>query len=185
MLIPKSYKIRHGILQLLTDKRSEQQLSNLPVEKSQLTIEEIANNLRFDRKDVDQQLNVLWENKEVINIVDNQFPNDQTKTKYMVLSKGISTASSKTILNDGKAINASLFNNYSSGVFQIIVGIIAIWTIIQSTTSIDRLETQSETLKTVTTKMQQDIIRIDSKLDLPVDPQDPSLIARKVTFRTK
>jgi hypothetical protein len=177
MLVPKLYRIRHNILQLLTDKRSEQQLHNLHVEKSQLTIEEISTLLQYSIKSVDQQLNVLWENGEVQNVIAQGIKNNHYNTKYMVLSKGISTASSKAILNEGKAINAQLFNNYSSGLFQIIAGIIAIWTIVQNTTSIAKLEIQSENLKTITKEIQKDINRSNFEIEVIMKTKKQSKIA--------
>jgi hypothetical protein len=139
MLIPESYKVRHLILQTLADKRSEQQLNKRPVEDSQLTIDEIARLTGHDRKLIDQQLNVLWDNKDVIDVVNIQNQGDATKTKYMILPKGISIASSKSILNDGQLINSQLLNNYASALFQFIVCVTAIWTIYQNVTSIESL----------------------------------------------
>lgn len=144
MLIPKSYKVRHDILQALADKRSEQQLNGLPVEKSHLTIDDLSKLTGHNRNLIDQQLNVLWENKDIFDIPNNTTPIDHSKTKFMILAKGISTASSKSILNDGQLINSQLLNNYASALFQFVVCVIAIWTIYQNQTSIDSLTQENK-----------------------------------------
>jgi len=144
MLVPASFKIRHKIIQLLTDLRSKQQNEKHLIETAQLTIDEISTELKIDRKLVDQQLNVLWTNEEVYDINTNNPTGDPTKTKYIVSPKGISTASSKSILYDGQIINSQLFNNYASGIFQIIVGILAVLAFYQNSTSIDSLREENK-----------------------------------------
>ena len=114
----------------------------------QLTIDELSTLTKHERKLVDQQLNVLWDSKDVIDIPNNTNPLDHSKTKYMILSKGISNASSKTILNDGQLINSQLLNNYASALFQFIVCVIAIWTIYQNYTSIDSLTQENKRVQT-------------------------------------
>lgn len=147
MIVPKSYKVRHEVLQFLSDKRSEQLFQKLPIEKAMYTIDEISKETGFDRRVIDQQLNVLWKKEEIVNQPNNLDPADLTLTKYLILSKGISTASSKTILNDGKIINSQLFNNYASGLFQIIVGIIAIFTLYQSMATIDAIKLENNKIQ--------------------------------------
>lgn len=144
MIIPKSYKVRHEVLQFLSGKRSEQIFQKLPIEKAMYTIDEISKEIGFDRRVIDQQLNVLWEKEEVVNQID---PVDLTLTKYLIPPRGISTVSSKAILNDGKIINSQLFNNYAYGLFQIIVGIIAIFTLYQGMTTIDAMKLESNKMQ--------------------------------------
>jgi hypothetical protein len=179
MLIPKSFKVRHKILQKLADKRSEQQLNGLPIENSQLTIGDLSKLTKFDNKLIDQQLNVLWDSNDVVNIIDSQYPNDHLKTKYMILAKGISNSSSKTILNEGQIINSQLFNNYTSSLFQIIVGIIAIWTIYQSSTSIDSLREENKRVQTQLDFLLKD--RIESKENVSAGNNYADTLARHQT----
>lgn len=49
-----------------------------------------------------------------------------------VSDEGIELYSSFSLINEGKLLNANLFNNSISGVFQIIVGIIAVLSIIMN-----------------------------------------------------
>ncbi len=166
MLIPKSYKIRHTILQTLADKRSEQQLNGLSDENSQLTIEELSKITRYNRNLIDQQLNVLWESKDVIDISINTKPIDHSKTKYMISSKGISIASSKSILNDGKLINSQLYNNYASAIFQIFTGIIALMTIIISFTTVSELKSENLNIKKNTLLIQDRLFKLETDLKI-------------------
>lgn len=145
MFIPKSYRIRHRILELLRQKRSVQQLNDKNINESMLTIQEIADKLKLSYNDVDGQLNVLWKTGEVLDQNTNKIP------RFIIQADGIASASSKKYLIEGKTINSQLFNNYASGFFQIIIAITAISTLFFTISTdnatnerIDRLEQKLE-----------------------------------------
>ncbi len=123
MFVPKSYRIRHKILELLRQKRSVQQLNKKDINESMLTIQEIADTLNLSYNDVDGQLNVLWKRGEVVDENTNAIP------RFIIQAEGIASASSNKYLIEGKTINSELFNNYASGFFQIIIAITAISTL--------------------------------------------------------
>lgn len=142
MLTPKTHLIRHKILAHLTEKRRVQQTGKKDIKEAQSTIDEIAKNIKADWNDVDQQLNVLWHEKSVIDI-----NTDGEPQRYMVNSDGIALASSFQILYDGMMIRSQVFNNYTTGIFQIITGLIALFTIVYSLTTIDKLETRLDNIE--------------------------------------
>lgn len=134
MLTPKKHRIRHKILAHLTEKRRVQQANNKSVTEAQSTIDEIAKAIKADWTDVDEQLDVLWHEKSVVSI------NVKPDIKYMVNAEGIALAASFQILYDGMIIRSQIFNNYASGIFQVIAGLIALFTVIYSLSTIDNLE---------------------------------------------
>lgn len=164
MIIPKSHRTRHKILQYLLEQRNEHQIRYNSIDNAKFTIDEISDATGIHRKHIDEQLNVLWENKLVINIPDNKYPNNPALTKYLILPSGMSLASSKSILNEGKILNSQLFNNYASGIFQIIVGIIAIWTIYQNVTTINILRTENQKLQNEVTNLSKEVTNIKANI---------------------
>lgn len=134
MLTPKKHRIRHKILVYLTEKRRVQQANNKSEAEAQSTIDEIATAIKAHWTDVDEQLDVLWHEKSVVSI------NVKPDRKYMVNAEGIALAASFQILYDGMIIRSQIFNNYASGIFQVIAGLIALFTVIYSLTTIDNLE---------------------------------------------
>lgn len=136
MLTPKTHRIRHRILAHLTEKRRIQQANDTSITEAQSTIDEIAKAIKADWSDVDKQLDVLWHEKSVVSV------NAKDPKKYMVNAEGIALAASFQNLYDGMIIRSQIFNNYASGIFQIIAGLIALFTVIYSLTTIDKLEMQ-------------------------------------------
>lgn len=148
MIIPKTYKCRQLILEFLTIKRTEQQINKLDISESQFTCEEISQNIKFGFNSVDLQMNILWSEKLVIDI------NDSTPTKFMVLPHGMSVAASKDFINEGKRLNAEIFNKVTTSIFQLLTIVLAIITVVfnmttglKSTSSLDKLTQEVESLK--------------------------------------
>lgn len=114
---PKSYRVRHKTLMFLTKISTDNSKNKFA------SIKEISKKIKEKELDIDLQLNILWNKKLVATKKDN------SGSTYTASTEGISEASSMSILNDGKLLNSTIFNNISSGFFQIIVGIIAVITI--------------------------------------------------------
>ena len=184
MIIPKSHNTRHKILQFLQDQRNEHQIRYNSIDNAKFTIDEISDAIGIPRKIIDEQLNVLWENQEVINLPNKNHPDNPALSKYLILSKGMSLASSKSILNEGKKLNSQLFNNYASGIFQIIVGIIAIWTIYQNVTTINIFRTENQKLQTDVTNLSKELTEIKANINtLNVLIDNKSLNQIKKSFK--
>lgn len=64
----------------------------------------------------------------------------------------MSVASSMEFLNEGKRLNAELFNNFSSGIFQVIVGLTALISLIFNIETILNLKTELSTVKRETAR---------------------------------
>jgi hypothetical protein len=158
MLTPKTHLIRHKILAHLTEKRRVQQAGKKDIEEAQSTIDEIAKKIKAEWRDVDQQLNVLWHENSVIDINISGEPQ-----RYMVNSDGIALASSFQILFDGMMIRSQIFNNYASGIFQIITGLLSLFTIVYSLTTIDKLETRLDKVENEITQLARDTGHINFK----------------------
>lgn len=114
---PKSYRVRHKTLMFLTKISTDNSKNGFA------SIKEISKNIKEKELDIDLQLNILWSKKLVA------IKKENAENTYTASTEGISEASSMNILNDGKLLNSTIFNNISSGFFQIVVGIIAIITI--------------------------------------------------------
>ena len=183
MIIPKSHRTRHKILQYLLEQRNEHQIRYNSIDNAKFTIDEISDAIGIHRKQIDEQLNVLWENKLVIDIPDNKYPNNPALTKYLILPSGMSLASSKSILNEGKILNSQLFNNYASGIFQIIIGVIAIWTIYQNVTTLNILRTENQNLQTEVTNLSKEIANIKANMNTHNVLTDKSLHQNNKSFK--
>lgn len=116
-------------------------MNDLPEEHNRYTIEEIAKAIKAKPDKVDEQLNFLWFKKYVFDV------HSDNGTKFMISPEGQSVASSMEYLNEGKRLNAELFNNFSSGIFQIIVGITALISLIINIDTIVNLKTELSTVK--------------------------------------
>ncbi len=93
------------------------------------TVKQISKNINENIEDVNKQLDYLFY-KKLIYCEKNE--SEITNPYCWVRDKGIENYTSFTFINDGKLLQSTLFNNISTGFFQIIVGIIAVLTIIFS-----------------------------------------------------
>lgn len=164
MLTPKTHLVRHRILAHLTEKRRVQQADKKDIKEAQSTIDEIAKAIKAEWLDVDQQLNVLWHEKSVIDI-----NTDGEPQRFMVNSDGIALASSFQILFDGRMIRSQIFNNYASGIFQVITGLIALFTIFYSLTTIDKLEARLDKIENEFKQPARDTLTSNSSQKINID----------------
>ncbi len=162
VFIPKNFIVMHKILEFLTKKRSLQQKNNIPLKDACFKIDDIKDSLKMSYEEVDLALNVLYENKdvEVIPVGNGVKLND-----YVISKIGISNFSSGKYLHDGLLLYSQIFNNFSSGFFQIIIGIIAIWTIFQNS-NIDKytkkIDDEMNKIKIENTKFKNDILKLEN-----------------------
>ena len=106
----------------------------MPPEFCQLTVSDISKAISFTEHDVDIQLNMLWHKKLVATI------DDSSPLKFMITTEGMSIGSSMEILNNGKLLNSQIFNNFSSGLFQILIAIAAIVSLVLNFTTVNKVE---------------------------------------------
>gem|GEM_PF-3449347 len=123
---PKSYRVKHKILEFLSKERMKNGGKN-PVKEYTFSLKEISNSINEDFDDVYSISDYLFY-KKLVYCTRND---DELMTPYcFATDKGVEAFSSFSFINDGKLLQTTLFNNLSTGFFQIIVGIIAIFTII-------------------------------------------------------
>jgi len=126
LLIPKSYRVRHKILEFLSKERMKNGGLN-PKSDWRFTIKEICSKINENSDYVNSELDYLFY-KKLVRFDKND--NEKTNPYCWIDDSGVELYASKGLLNDGKLLQATLFNNISTGFFQIIVGIIAVATII-------------------------------------------------------
>jgi len=122
LFIPKSYKVRDKILETLAKKRHSLEPIK-DIKDCKLSIKEISKLINEDFEYVSFQLDYLFYSKLIHSFKNSE---DLTNPYNSISDEGLSSFSSKSILNDGKLLQSSIFNNITSGLFQIIVGIIAV-----------------------------------------------------------
>lgn len=145
--IPKSYLIRHKILEFSSKERMKNGGLN-PPEEWRYTIKQICKNIGENFNDVNIQLDYLFY-KKLINCNKNE--SELTNPFCFATDEGVTLFSSKSILNDGLLFRANVFSNISTGFFQIIIAfatLISLWlSFIQSNKlakKLDRLELHIE-----------------------------------------
>jgi len=144
---PKSYRVRHKILEFLSNERMKNGGLNPPKEWK-FTLKEICENINEDFKDVNIQLDYLFY-KKLIHCSKNE--SEITNPYCFASDDGITLFSSKSILNDGLLFGSSIFNNISTGFFQIIIAIatiISLWlTFSESNKLSDKVDKLEQQLK--------------------------------------
>ncbi|MEE1962285.1 hypothetical protein V1387_06290 [Allomuricauda taeanensis] len=123
---PKSYRIKHKILEFLSKERMKNGGKN-PVAEYTFSLKKISDSINEDYNDVYSISDYLFYKKLVYCTRNDQ---ELMNPYCFATDKGVEAYSSFSFINDGKLLQTTLFNNLSTGFFQIIVGIIAIVTII-------------------------------------------------------
>lgn len=146
-------------------------------EKWKFTVKQISEKIGEDLKDVDIQLDYLYY-KKLVHCSKN---NDELKNPYSsATDDGITLFSSKSILNDGLLFGSSVFNNISTGFFQIIIAIstiISIWlTFSESNKLSDKVDKLEQQLKETELKLKE----LESKTKAQKNSDDT-----KADYRTK
>jgi hypothetical protein len=131
---------------------------------SAFTTSEIATGLRLDRGLVDEQLDVLYHNKEV-----DVIHNSKEENKFFINEKGFSTVASMTILNEGKVINSQLYNNYASTIFQILTGLTALATIVINFASVTDLKEENKQIRQQIEQINKGLIKLETSSKLTSD----------------
>lgn len=124
--IPKSYRIKHKILEFLSKERMKNGGKN-PVSEYTFSLKEICNSINEDFEDVYSISDYLYY-KKLVHCKRND--NELMNPYCFATDQGVEIYSSFSFINDGKLLQTTLFNNLSTGFFQIIVAIIAVATII-------------------------------------------------------
>jgi hypothetical protein len=123
---PKSYRIKHKILEFLSKERMKNGGKN-PDSEFTFSLREISDVINEDFDDVYSISDYLYYKK----LVYCKRNDDELMNPYcFATDQGVEAYSSFSFINDGKLLQTTLFNNLSTGFFQIIVGIIAVFTII-------------------------------------------------------
>lgn len=123
---PKSYRVKHKILEFLSKERMKNGGKN-PVSNYTFSLKEISDSINEDFNDVYSISDYLFFKK----LVYCKRNDDELMNPYCFATDlGIEAYSSFSFINDGKLLQTTLFNNLSTGFFQIIVAIIAVVTII-------------------------------------------------------
>lgn len=123
---PKSYRIKHKILEFLSKERMKDGGKN-PVSEFTFSLKEICDSINEDFDDVYSISDYLYYKK----LVYCQRNDNELMNPYcFATDKGVEAYSSFSFINDGKLLQTTLFNNLSTGFFQIIVAVIAVVTII-------------------------------------------------------
>lgn len=140
---PKSYRIKHKILEFLSKERIKNGGLN-PSKQWEFTIKQICENIKENFNDVNIQLDYLYY-KKLVYCKKNE--SELTNPYCFATDEGITLFSSKSILNDGLLFGSSIFNNISTGIFQIIIAfatIISLWLSISESNKlsdkVDKLE---------------------------------------------
>jgi len=123
---PKSYRIKHKILEFLSKERMKNAGQN-PASEFTFPLRKISEIINEDFEDVYSISDYLFYKKLV-----HCRPNyDDLENPYCFATNlGVEAYSSFSFINDGKLLQTTLFNNLSTGFFQIIVAIIAVATIL-------------------------------------------------------
>lgn len=123
---PDSYRIKHKILEFLSKERMKKGGKN-PASDFTFSLKEISESINENFDDVYSISDYLYF-KKLVHCTRND--NELMNPYCFATDKGIEAYSSFSFINDGKLLQTTLFNNLSTGFFQIIVGIIAVTTII-------------------------------------------------------
>jgi len=107
-----------------------------------MTVTEIVIATKRDRINVDEQLDVLYHNKDI-----DAIKRKEGENSFFINEKGFATVGAKTILNDGKVVNSQLYNNYASAAFQVLTGLTALGTIIFSFATVTDLQNENKQVK--------------------------------------
>lgn len=128
LFIPKSHRVKHKILEFLSNERIKNGGSNRTKDYT-FSLKEISKHINEKYDDVYSISDYLFYKKLVIFVKND----DEIENPFCWVSDdGIELFTSFSLINDGKLLNANLFNNCISGVFQIIVGIIAVLSILMN-----------------------------------------------------
>lgn len=123
---PKSYRIKHKILEFLSKERMKNGGKN-PVSKFTFSLREISDVIKEEFDDVYSISDYLYY-KKLVHCTKND--KELMNPYCFATDQGVEAYSSFSFINDGKLLQTTLFNNLSTGFFQIIVAIIAVVTII-------------------------------------------------------
>lgn len=125
---PKSHRIKHKILEFLSKERMKNGGLN-PTKDFTFSLREISKRINEKYDDVYNIADYLFY-KKLVHFVKND---TEIENPYCWVSdNGVELYSSFSLINDGKLLNVNLFNNSISGIFQIIVGVIAIISIVMN-----------------------------------------------------
>ncbi|WP_396601627.1 hypothetical protein [Algibacter sp. R77976] len=177
-LIPKSYRIRHKILEFLSNERMKNGGLN-PPQEWKFTLKQICENINEDLKDVNIQSDYLFY-KKLIHCSENE--SELTNPYCFATDDGITLFSSKSILNDGLLFGSSIFNNISTGFFQIIIAIstiISLWlTFSESNKLSDKVDKLEQSIKQTELNLKEPKLNCqsqnnsyDTKADYQTKPQ--------------
>jgi len=128
LFIPRSHRVKHKILGFLAKERMKNGGLDQPKDYT-FSLKQISKHINEKYEDVYSISDYLFY-KKLVHFVKND--NEIENPFCWVTDDGIELFSSFSIINDGKLLNANLFNNCISGIFQIIVGIIAVLSIVMN-----------------------------------------------------
>ena len=128
IFVPKSHRIKHKILEFLSKERMKNGGLNRTEDYS-FSLKEISKSINEKYEDVYSISDYLFY-KKLVHFVKNE--NEIENPYCWVSDSGIELFTSFSLINEGKLLNANLFNNSISGVFQIIVGVIAVLSIVMN-----------------------------------------------------
>jgi hypothetical protein len=150
LFIPRSHRVKHKILEFLSNQRMKNGGSNRTKDYT-FSLKEISKHINEKYDDVYSISDYLFYKKLVIFVKND----DEIENPFCWVSdEGIELFTSFSLINDGKLLNANLFNSCISGIFQIIVGIIAVLSILMNyqdskiyNEKVSRLEQEVQLLK--------------------------------------
>lgn len=164
-LLPKSYRVKHKILEFLAKERMKNGGLN-PKQHYTFTLREISEHINEKFEDVNSQMDYLFYTKSVRCEKNEE---EVTNPYCWILDKGVESYASYSFINDGKLLQSTLFNNLSTGFFQIIVAIVAVVTIILNYQDsmhyyqeVERLSKEVEDLKDQQTQLKSLAIPIST-----------------------
>jgi hypothetical protein len=126
LFIPRSHRVKHKILEFLAKERMKNGGLNKPKDYT-FSLKQISKHINEKYEDVYSISDYLFY-KKLVNFVKND--NEIENPFCWVTDEGIELFTSFSLINDGKLLNANLLNNCISGIFQIIIGIIAVLSIV-------------------------------------------------------
>lgn len=158
LFAPKSYIIKHKILDFLCTEKMKNGGMN-PQKDYEFTISEISDKIGYSFEDINNNLDYLYY-KKYIHTKKND--NEKTNPYCFALDKGVESNSFKEIINKGKSIQSSVFNNFASGFFQIIVGLIAVFSFIITMSNNNNQKKEIELLNKKLESEQEEIKELKS-----------------------
>ena len=150
LFVPKTYKVRQRILDFLSERRKAIDRKRNDVNECAFTISEISEQLKIKRGLVDNQMDVLYKLNQVGTIRDNTEEN-----RFFINEVGFYASSSKEPFNEGKLLNSQIVSNYTNSFFQIITGIIALYTVYKTYTTIDAQNIKLEQVQKSILKLEE------------------------------